>query len=95
MVQALTPGSIAAMIQTVDPAQAVPDPICQVLSVKKITATSATAQDRWRIILSDGQHFAQGESARASSEMMRSRSTLKHVGARLSHVGIANEASRR
>lgn len=37
--------------------------VCQILSIKKIVATQATAADRYRIILSDGIHFAQGESA--------------------------------
>lgn len=37
-------------------------PICQVLTVKMIKATKEGASDRYRLILSDGEHYAQCES---------------------------------
>ncbi|GAA5996274.1 replication factor A subunit protein RFA1 [Rhodotorula paludigena] len=54
----LTTGAIKAMYEGGgDDASAV-DPILQVLSVKKVNS-SGQGQDRYRLILSDGEHFAQ------------------------------------
>lgn len=60
----LTKGAIAKMVQTLDPSTAILNPVCQVLSIKKIQAAANvpnTVGDRYRVILSDGEHFAQGK----------------------------------
>ncbi|BGP46042.1 Replication factor A protein 1 [Rhodotorula kratochvilovae] len=53
----LTNGAIFAMYESTDDPASV-DPILQVLSAKKVNAAGA-GQDRYRLILSDGVHFAQ------------------------------------
>lgn len=59
--QDLTQGCIDTMLEGDASAPTVQDPVLQVLSVKKIQSTAANAADRWRVILSDGTHFAQGK----------------------------------
>lgn len=56
----LTHGAIPRMLQE-DEASRIQDPVCQVLTVKKIQTQAQDAPDRYRVILSDGQLYAQGE----------------------------------
>ncbi|PWZ02109.1 putative replication factor-A protein 1 [Testicularia cyperi] len=71
----LTHGAIAQMIQSSDTSNLVQNPVCQILSIKKIQATSTTAAnvgDRYRIILSDGVHYAQAMLASQKRTMVES-----------------------
>ncbi|GAA6016502.1 hypothetical protein JCM10207_002819 [Rhodosporidiobolus poonsookiae] len=54
----LTQGAIVSMYNGLEDAASV-DPVVQVLSVKKVNSTGQ-GQDRYRLILSDGEYFTQG-----------------------------------
>ncbi|TNY19811.1 hypothetical protein DMC30DRAFT_417560 [Rhodotorula diobovata] len=53
----LTQGAVYSMYESADDANSL-EPILQVLSAKKVNAANQ-GQDRYRLILSDGDHFAQ------------------------------------
>lgn len=60
----LTKDAVRHMLADDDRDQLV-DPICQVLTVKKIASTSEQSPDRYRVILSDGDYYTQGEWERS------------------------------
>ncbi|PWN54342.1 replication factor-a protein [Violaceomyces palustris] len=72
--QDLTRGAILSMVETIDPTFAITNPVVQVLSIKKIVATSANpaAGDRYRIIISDGIHYAQAMLGSQKRSMVES-----------------------
>lgn len=51
---------VVAQLST-DGASDLVDPVLQVLTVKKIANANTSAQDRYRVILSDGAYYLQGE----------------------------------
>ena len=57
----LTEGVIASMLASTDGTTSV-TPKCQVLSLKKLQTTNASANvsERYRVVLSDGIHYTQG-----------------------------------
>ncbi|GAA6061586.1 hypothetical protein JCM10212_004336 [Sporobolomyces blumeae] len=63
----LSTGAITAMYQSIDDAAAV-EPVLQVLSAKRVTPQNNSGQDRYRLILSDGEHFAQAMLATAAND---------------------------
>lgn len=62
-VEELTEGVIARMLDSAD-GSTVEDPVCQVLSLKKLQTSNASVNvsERYRVVLSDGVHYAQGTS---------------------------------
>lgn len=57
----LTPASLPLMVSEDDRDHPV-HPICQILTLKRIANTSGNnAPDRFRVILSDGENYIQGE----------------------------------
>ncbi|KAM0792535.1 hypothetical protein ACM66B_005204 [Microbotryomycetes sp. NB124-2] len=55
----LTEDAISTIYQEGEGESALRDPILQVVSCKKVNSTGQTTVDRYRLILSDGVHFAQ------------------------------------
>ena len=94
----LSQGAIAQMIQTADPANSVQNPVCQILSIKKIQASATTASnvgDRYRIILSDGLHYAQAMLASQKRSMVESGELEKHCLVRVSQYASNSVQNRR
>ncbi|CCF49608.1 hypothetical protein NDA11_004405 [Ustilago hordei] len=94
----LSQGAIAQMIQTADPANSVQNPICQILSIKKIQASATSASnvgDRYRIILSDGVHYAQSMLASQKRSMVESGELEKHCLVRISQYASNSVQNRR
>ncbi|EST08505.1 Replication factor A, C-terminal [Kalmanozyma brasiliensis GHG001] len=94
----LSQGAIAQMIQTADPASSVQNPVCQILSIKKIQASATSASnvgDRYRIILSDGVHYAQAMLASQKRFMVESGELEKHCLVRVSQYASNTVQSRR
>jgi hypothetical protein len=54
----LTKGAIPRLTSDDDTLQA---PVCQVLTLKRIPNSTEGAPDRYRVILSDGEFYNQGE----------------------------------
>lgn len=63
-VEELTSGVLAQMLDA-SSGTAVADPVCQVLSLKKLQTSNASANvsERYRVVLSDGVYYAQGTCA--------------------------------
>lgn len=94
----LSQGAIAQMIQTADPANSVQNPVCQILSIKKIQASATSASnvgDRYRIILSDGVHYAQAMLASQKRSMVESGELEKHCLVRISQYASNSVQNRR
>ncbi len=94
----LTQGAIAQMIQTADPANSVQNPVCQILSIKKIQASATSASnvgDRYRIILSDGLHYAQAMLASQKRSMVESGELEKHSIVRIAQYASNSVQNRR
>ncbi|SJX62214.1 probable replication factor-A protein 1 [Sporisorium reilianum f. sp. reilianum] len=94
----LSQGAIAQMIQTADPASSVQNPVCQILSIKKIQATAASASnvgDRYRIIVSDGVHYAQAMLASQKRSMVESGELEKNCFIRVSQYASNSVQNRR
>lgn len=53
-------------------------PTLQVLSIKKVAATSATVSDRYRVIVSDGEHFLQAMLATHVNKMIEDGEVVKN-----------------
>lgn len=59
----LTPGAVPLLMSEDDRDHSV-QPICQILTLKRIANNSGNnAPDRFRVILSDGDNYSQGESS--------------------------------
>ncbi|CAN0045580.1 unnamed protein product, partial [Discosporangium mesarthrocarpum] len=54
----ITPGAIAHVISNSSGISEY-HPIVQVVSIKKMSSTSGSASERYRLVLSDGKHFTQ------------------------------------
>ncbi|GAA5921776.1 hypothetical protein JCM1841_001858 [Sporobolomyces salmonicolor] len=65
----LSTGAISAMYQGIED-QVSTEPVVQVLSVKKVASSGANGTDRYRLILSDGEHFAQAMLATALNDFV-------------------------
>lgn len=94
----LSQGAIAQMIQTADPASSIQNPVCQILSIKKIQASATSASnvgDRYRIILSDGVHYAQAMLASQKRFMVESGELEKHCLVRVSQYASNSVQNRR
>ncbi|ETS61649.1 hypothetical protein PaG_04143 [Moesziomyces aphidis] len=94
----LTQGAIAQMVQTADPSNSVQNPVCQILSIKKIQASAASASsmgDRYRIILSDGVKYAQAMLASQKRSMVESGELEKHCLVRISQYASNSVQGRR
>ncbi|CAO1619237.1 unnamed protein product [Sympodiomycopsis kandeliae] len=97
MTQSLSAGCIDRMVRTTDPSEAVPpeEAICQILSIKKIPATSTTTSDRYRVILSDGVHFAQAMLATQLRTLIESGSVDRNSVVRVTQYAANNVQGRR
>ncbi|CDU25683.1 probable replication factor-A protein 1 [Sporisorium scitamineum] len=94
----LSQGAIAQMIQTADPASSVQNPVCQILSIKKIQASATSASnvgDRYRIIVSDGVHYAQAMLASQKRSMVESGELEKNCLIRISQYASNSVQNRR
>ena len=60
--------SVIAQMLNSDAGTTAVDPVCQVLSIKKLQTTNANANvsERYRVVLSDGVYYTQGTYAAAS-----------------------------
>ena len=56
----LTKGAVERL-STDDSEDQIVDPVLQVLTLKKIQNNNESAPDRYRVILSDGEYYGQGE----------------------------------
>ncbi|GAA5862304.1 hypothetical protein JCM3774_004857 [Rhodotorula dairenensis] len=90
MAATLTEGAIYEMFTSQD-SQSVIDPVLQVLSSKPISTHQGS--ERWRLILSDGQHFAQGMVASHMNHIVQGdnpdvcrNSVIKLTGYAVNHV---------
>ena len=81
MANLLVPGVVRALHDSeILPVPGYETPILQVLAVKKLNATgSANAQDRWRLVLSDGQYFIQSMMATQLNHMIEKNDVQKGV----------------
>lgn len=95
----LSQGAIAQMIQTSDPASSsVQNPVCQILSIKKIQASATSAAnvgDRYRIILSDGVNYAQAMLASQKRSMVESGELEKNCLVRVTQFASNSVQNRR
>jgi Replication factor-A protein 1, N-terminal domain len=82
MANLLVPGIIRTLHEgDVSPIPGHETPILQVLAVKKLAATNAavTNTERWRIVLSDGEHFIQSMLATQLNHMIANNEIQKGV----------------
>ena len=86
MADLLTPGVIRAIYESeILPVPDHENPVLQVLAVKKINSTTPNATERWRVVLSDGNHFIQSMLATQLNPMIQNNEITKGVFIRLTH----------
>ncbi|EPQ29340.1 uncharacterized protein PFL1_03095 [Pseudozyma flocculosa PF-1] len=94
----LTQGAIARMVESTDTSNGVQNPVCQILSIKKISSTSTAnpnVGDRYRIILSDGVHFAQAMLASQKRQMAENGEIDRNSVVRVLQYSSNNVQNRR
>jgi replication factor A1 len=84
MANLLTPNVLRVIYDSeAQPVQGIPNPVLQVLAVKKITSTAQNSAERWRVVLSDGTHFIQSMLATQLNPMVNNNEIVKGVLIRL------------
>jgi len=84
MADLLVPGVVRAIHDSeIQPVPAHPNPVLQVLAVKKINSTAPNATERWRVVLSDGVHFIQSMLATQLNSLIQNNEIQKGVFIRL------------
>ncbi|KAN0064628.1 Replication factor A protein 1 [Thecaphora frezii] len=94
----LSQGAIARMVESTDTYNGVQNPVCQILSIKKISSAATSnpsVGDRYRIILSDGIHFAQAMLASQKRHMAESGEIDKNSVVRVLQYSSNNVQNRR
>ena len=59
MASRLTPNVLRPIYDSETPLEGIPNPVLQVLAIRKLNSASASSTERWRLVLSDGSHFVQ------------------------------------
>ncbi|PWN30202.1 replication factor-a protein [Jaminaea rosea] len=92
----LNAGAIDRMLRTTDSSEAVPpeEAVCQILSIKKIATSQPGAGDRYRVILSDGIHFAQAMLATQQKVLVESGQIDRNSVVRVTQY-VANSVQQR
>jgi replication factor A1 len=84
MADLLSPGVIRVIHDSESqPVPGYENPVLQVLAVKKINSTAPNATERWRVVLSDGNHFIQSMLATQLNIMVQNNAIQKGVFIRL------------
>lgn len=94
----LSQGAIAEMVRSTDPSNHVQNPVCQILSIKKIAATSTAPGnpgDRYRIILSDGIHYAQAMLATQKRHLIENEELEKNCIVRITQYASNSVQNRK
>ena len=90
----LTQGAIRRMVESGGSANSGEQPICQVLTVKKIPNNNGTGADRYRVILSDGEVYIQAMLSTQTAHLVEDGKLDRHCLIRISHF-TANQVSNR
>jgi replication factor A1 len=78
MADLLTPNVLRTIYDSESqPVPNIPQPVLQILAVKKINATTPNSQERWRIVLSDGVFFIQSMLATQLNPLVNNNEILK------------------
>jgi len=78
MANLLTPNVLRDIYKSeTQPVPNLPLPVLQVLAVKKINSTTGNAQERWRVVLSDGSVFIQSMLATQLNPMVSNNEIVK------------------
>ena|SRR5436190_4685124 len=78
MANLLTPNVLREIYNSESqPVTGIPNPILQVLAVKKINSTSPNSAERWRVVLSDGACFIQSMLATQLNPMVTNNEIVK------------------
>ncbi|WFD44641.1 Replication factor A protein 1 [Malassezia psittaci] len=82
--ESLSEGVLAQMLDSVD-GVAVPNPVCQVLSLKKLQTSNASANvsERYRVVLSDGVYYAQAMLATQLKPLVENHTLDKNMVVRI------------
>lgn len=93
----LSQGAIAEMVRSSDPSNHVQNPVCQILSIKKIAATTAPGNpgDRYRLIVSDGVNYAQAMLATQKRPLIESGEMEKNCIVRITQYASNAVQNRR
>lgn len=90
----LTQGGIRRMVESGGSANNGEQPICQILTVKKIANNSGTGADRYRVILSDGEVYIQAMLSTQTAHLVEEGQVDRHCLVRVMHY-TANQVSNR
>jgi replication factor A1 len=78
MADLLTPNVLRTIYDSESqPVPNIPQPVLQILAVKKINATTPNSGERWRIVLSDGVYFIQSMLATQLNPLVNNNEILK------------------
>ena len=78
MADLLTPNVLRTIYDSESqPVPNIPQPVLQILAVKKINATTPNSTERWRIVLSDGVFFIQSMLATQLNPLVNNNEILK------------------
>jgi len=78
MADLLTPNILRAIFENEgQPVANTPNPVVQILAVKQIKSTAPGALERWRVVLNDGNYYAQAMLATQLNAMVTNNEIQK------------------
>ena len=89
----LTNGAVLSLVNETQEASTF-HPVMQILDIKKIGA-SGTGGDRYRVIISDGKHFAQSMVTTHLNELIETNQLQKHAVVKLTEYICNNVQNRK
>lgn len=90
----LTQGAIRRMVKNGGSITSGEQPVCQILTIRKIPSTSATGADRYRVILSDGEVYIQAMLSTQTAHLVEEGHVDRNCLVRVMHY-TANQVSNR
>ncbi|MCO5556037.1 hypothetical protein L7F22_009581 [Adiantum nelumboides] len=90
----LTQGAIRRMVQSGGSGNSGEQPVCQILTVRKIPNNSGTGSDRYRVILSDGEVYIQAMLSTQTAHLVDEGKVDRNCLVRVMHY-TANQVSNR
>jgi replication factor A1 len=78
MADLLTPNVLRAIYDSESqPVPGLPQPVLQILAIKKINSTTPNSAERWRLVLSDGTFFVQSMLATQLNHLVNNNEIVK------------------
>lgn len=93
-VEQLSEGAVSRMLEGTDGVSSVSDPVCQILSFKRLQSANGTS-DRYRVVLSDGKYYVQAMLASQLKHLVESGAIDRNVVVRVTQYSANTVQNRK